>query len=58
MIGQVHTHFDFGMVERIRMQFDVVNVSKSGLVSLEELNMFLVAVDAVTAHHNDKLVCD
>jgi hypothetical protein len=44
------------MVERIRAQFDEINVSKSGTLSMEELDMFLIAVEAITAHHDAKEV--
>ena len=44
---KVYQLFDFGMVERIRVQFDEVNVSKTGVIDAEEFDMFLVAVKAV-----------
>lgn len=43
----IHNHFDFGMVERIRAQFDDINSSHSGSISPEEFDMFLVAMHAV-----------
>mmetsp|Transcript_6039 Transcript_6039/g.11518 ORF Transcript_6039/g.11518 Transcript_6039/m.11518 type:complete len:610 (+) Transcript_6039:55-1884(+) len=50
----VHECFDFGMVERIRAQFDEINVAKNGTLSMEELDMFLIAVGAIRAHHDKK----
>jgi hypothetical protein len=55
-ICQVHNHLDYGMVERIRAQFDEINVSKSGVLSPEEFDMFLIAVNAISAKEHKKYV--
>lgn len=53
---QVSKDFDFGMVERIRAQFDVVNVSQTGTLSPEQFDMFLVAVGAISAREDARQV--
>lgn len=49
---QLHNHFDFGMVERIKMQFDEVNASRTGMITYEEFGLFLDSVldDAVSGY--------
>jgi hypothetical protein len=44
LLLQLHNHFDFGMVERIKMQFDEVNGSRTGMISADEFNLFLDSV--------------